>query len=251
MLVSRVFDGITDLIMGYIIDHSKSTKFGKSRKWLLRSCIPFAISGVVVFRVPAGASDIIKYIFVFLTYNLCNSIFYTAVAVSYNTLMVNITRNSLERGILGIFVMVFSTLGGLIVTSSCLALVNFFGGDAAAWTKTIIVYSIIGLAAHLMCIFGTKERIIDDSPAEKEQKAPPQPVRSGGRRNSCCLPSSPAPYHPGVPPAPVEYHNGKDAHKEEQIARCDPLHCGRPDPKLLHQGRKRDIHRRFHDHSGK
>ena len=31
MLVSRVFDGVTDLIMGYIIDHSKSTKFGKAR----------------------------------------------------------------------------------------------------------------------------------------------------------------------------------------------------------------------------
>lgn len=171
MLVSRVFDGITDLVMGYIVDHTKPSKFGKARTWFLRSCIPFAISGVLVFMVPSGASDIIKYIFVFLTYNLCNAIFYTAVTVSYNTLMVNITRNSLERGILGIFLMVCSTLGGLVVTSSCLNLVDFFGGDASAWTKTVLVYSIIGLIAHLICIFGTKERVVEAPAAETAENS--------------------------------------------------------------------------------
>ena len=31
MLVSRLFDGITDLVFGYIIDHSKPTRLGKAR----------------------------------------------------------------------------------------------------------------------------------------------------------------------------------------------------------------------------
>lgn len=163
MLVSRVFDGVTDLIMGYIIDHSKPTRFGKARKWLLKSCIPFAISGVIVFMVPQGADDILKYVFVFISYNVCNSLCYTAVAVSYNTIMVKITTNSMERGILGIFLMVFSTIGGLIVTGTCLKLVNIFGGDAAAWTKTIIVYGVLGLIAHMICIFGTKERVQNEA----------------------------------------------------------------------------------------
>ena len=163
MLVSRIFDGITDLIMGYIIDHSKATGFGKARKWLLKSCIPFAVSGVIVFMVPQGASDVLKYVFVFVSYNLCNSLCYTAVAVSYNTIMVKITRNSMERGILGIFLMVFSTIGGLIVTGTCLNFVKIFGGDASAWTKTILIYGIIGLIAHMICIFGTKERVRDNS----------------------------------------------------------------------------------------
>lgn len=162
MLVSRVFDGVTDLIMGYIIDHSKPTNFGKARKWLLKSCIPFAISGVFVFMVPQGATDLLKYVFVFVSYNVCNSLCYTAVAVSYNTIMVRITRNSMERGILGIFLMVFSTIGGLIVTGTCLNFVNMFGGDASAWTKTILIYGIIGLVAHMICIFGTKERVRDE-----------------------------------------------------------------------------------------
>lgn len=175
MLFSRVFDGITDLVMGYIIDHSKQTKLGKARSWLLKSAIPFAVSGVLVFMVPQGASDIIKYIFVFLSYNICNAIFYTAVSVSYNTLLVKITRNPLERGILGIFLMVFSTLSGLVVTSTCLKLVGIFGGDASAWTKTILVYAVLGLIAHLACIFGTKERIRDEEIGGEYQKPEEKP----------------------------------------------------------------------------
>ena len=163
MLVSRVFDGVTDLAMGYIVDHSKDSAFGKARRWLLRSAIPFAISGVIVFMVPQSATDIVKYLFVFISYNVCNSIFYTAVSVSYNTLMVKMTRNSMERGLLGIFVMVFSTLGGLVVTSTCLRFVGMFGGDGRAWTITLAIYAVIGLVAHMICIFGTKERIHDQA----------------------------------------------------------------------------------------
>ena len=159
MLVSRLFDGVTDLIMGHIIDHSKDSQFGKARRWLLRSCIPFAITGVIVFMVPQNTTDALKYLFVFISYNVCNSIFYTAVSVSYNALMVKMTRNTVERGLLGIFLMVFSSIGGLVVTSTCLRLVDAFGGDARAWTLTILVYGVIGLVAHLICVFGTKERI--------------------------------------------------------------------------------------------
>lgn len=162
MLVSRLFDGVTDLVFGYIIDHSKPTKLGKARSWLLKSAIPFAISGVLVFMVPKGASDALKYIFVFLTYNLCNSIFYTAVAVSYNMLMVRMTRNPTERGILGIFLMVMSSLGGLCVTSFFLGLVQRFGGTPQAWTTTLIIYAVAGLIIHLICVFGTHERVLDD-----------------------------------------------------------------------------------------
>lgn len=172
MLASRLLDGVTDLIMGYIIDHSKQTKLGKVRSWFLRSCIPFAITGVFVFMVPQNATDVLKYVYVFVSYNLCNSLCYTAVAVSYNTLMVKITRNPLERGILGIFLMVFSTLSGLVVTSTCLSLVAKFGGDASAWTKTIMIYAVIGLIAHILCIAGSKERIRDDETADAKKDQP-------------------------------------------------------------------------------
>ena len=53
MMISRVFDGISDIIMGVIVDRTKS-RFGKARPWLLRMCIPFAVSGVLLFSVPTS-----------------------------------------------------------------------------------------------------------------------------------------------------------------------------------------------------
>ena len=45
------FDGISDLVMGYIIDHTHS-KWGKARPWIARLCIPLAVCTVLMFSVP-------------------------------------------------------------------------------------------------------------------------------------------------------------------------------------------------------
>lgn len=53
MMVSRIFDGVSDIIMGVIVDRTRS-KYGKARPWILRMCIPFAVSGILLFSVPAS-----------------------------------------------------------------------------------------------------------------------------------------------------------------------------------------------------
>ncbi len=53
MLISRIFDSISDIIMGNIVDRTNS-KYGKARPWLLRMCIPFAIAGILLFSVPTS-----------------------------------------------------------------------------------------------------------------------------------------------------------------------------------------------------
>ena len=65
--VSRIFDGISDVIVGNIIDTTRS-KYGKARIWIRRMAIPFAVSMVLLFTVPAGLPEFAKYIYVFLTY---------------------------------------------------------------------------------------------------------------------------------------------------------------------------------------
>lgn len=66
LLASRIFDGITDILMGMIVDRTKS-KYGKARVWVLRMCIPYAISGILLVCVPGGATELVQYIYVFLT----------------------------------------------------------------------------------------------------------------------------------------------------------------------------------------
>ena len=52
-IVSKIIDAITNVIMGYIIDHTKTAQ-GKARPWLLLSAPLLTISGILLFVVPSG-----------------------------------------------------------------------------------------------------------------------------------------------------------------------------------------------------
>lgn len=164
LMVSRVFDGITDIIMGMIVDRTHS-KYGKARVWVIRMCAPYAISRILLVFVPGGMTELVQYIYVFLTYNICSSVFLTALYVPYNAMTCNMTSNSYERGVLGIFVLFGATFGTLIVQSTVDAATKALGGDQRAWQIVVGIYAVLGLALHLICFFGTKERCV--SSAEK------------------------------------------------------------------------------------
>lgn len=166
LLVSRVFDGVTDLIMGMIVDRTHS-EHGRARIWVLRMCIPYAISGFLLTCVPAGSSELIQYVYVFITYNLCNAFFLTALYVPYNSMTVNITSNPYERGVLGIFVMFGAVIGTMAVQSTITTATTALGGDQKAWQIVIGIYAISGLLLHLICFKGTKERCV---PLQSEGK---------------------------------------------------------------------------------
>lgn len=53
-LVTRLFDGVSDIIMGFITDRTK-TKYGKARPWILWMAVPYAVTFVLLFLVPANA----------------------------------------------------------------------------------------------------------------------------------------------------------------------------------------------------
>lgn len=162
LLVSRIFDGISDIIMGMIVDRTKS-KHGRSRVWIIRMCIPFAISGVLLMLVPTNATEVIKYIYVAITYNICNAICLTALYTPYNSMAVTITSNQKERTLLSIFVMAGAVLGTLLVQSTVVAITGAmspFVGEVNACRIAIGIYALLGLVMHFACFFGTKERCV-------------------------------------------------------------------------------------------
>lgn len=158
MMVSRLLDGISDIIMGVIVDRTKS-RFGKARPWILRMCIPFAVSGVLLFSVPTGWAQTPKLVYVFITYNLVSTIIYTAINVPYSALNALMTQDPYERSVLSIFRNLLATAGTLIINTFTLPLVEKFGNDASAWTKTFCVFGLLAVAAFLCNFFGTKERV--------------------------------------------------------------------------------------------
>lgn len=163
--VSKILDGISDLIMGRIVDKTKS-KYGKARPWILRLCIPFAISAILMFSVPASLKGTSMYIYIFLTYNLVSTIFFTGINVPYAAMNGLMTTNQYERGLLGNFRMLLATAGTMTVNTYILKMVGKFGnGDQynrIGWTKTFIIIGIVTIVLNLITFATCKERVVED-----------------------------------------------------------------------------------------
>ncbi|HBG3982250.1 TPA: MFS transporter [Clostridioides difficile] len=158
MLISRILDGFSDLTMGIIVDRIKS-KYGKARPWILRMAIPFAISAILLFSVPSSLGVTSKLIYIFITYNLVSTVIYTAINVPYATLNSLITQDQYERGVLSIFRMILATCGTLIINGLTLPLVEHFGNNLSAWTKTFFIFGIASIIVFFITFTGTKERV--------------------------------------------------------------------------------------------
>ncbi len=158
LLVSRLFDGASDVIIGILVDKTNS-RFGKARPWVLWMTIPYGLSAVLMFLVPANATTIVQAIYVFVTYNFAVTVVYTALNLPYGTMASLMTRNQNERSMLNIFRMSMAPIGNLIVTAATLPLINRLGGDQKAWVTITIVYAVIAVAMLLFCFFGCKERV--------------------------------------------------------------------------------------------
>ena len=168
MLISRIFDGGSDIVFACIVDKVHS-KHGKARPWVLWMSVPFGISYILLFTVPASATVMMKGIYVFVTYNLCTTIIYTALNLPYGSLSSLITRDTRQREILQAFRMGLSPIGRILVTSASLPIVEKFGGDRGAWVKVSFVFAGIAIALLLFCFFGTKERVNFDHIEEKQE----------------------------------------------------------------------------------
>lgn len=160
MTISRVFDGISDLFMGVIIDRTKSP-YGKARVWILRLVIPYAIGNILLFAVPTGWSETAKLVYIFCSYNLAFTVLFTGINLPYATLTALMTQDQYERSVLAIFRMVLATSGTLFIKICTMPVVRFFGGEnnPTAWTMTFVVFGAVEIVTFMITFLFTRERV--------------------------------------------------------------------------------------------
>jgi Na+/melibiose symporter-like transporter len=112
ILLGRVWDAITDPVMGMISDRTRS-KWGRRRVFLLFGTIPLGLSFFLLWIIPSGWSQLEMFIYASVSYMLHMTAL-TAVVVPYQTLTVEMTPDYDERTSLTAYRMIFSILGGLI-----------------------------------------------------------------------------------------------------------------------------------------
>lgn len=167
MLISRLFDGVSDLVMGVVVENTKS-KWGKSRPWILWSSIPYAISAVLLFTVP-HTEGMVQAIYIFVTYNFCTTVCYTALNLPYGSLSAMMTRVSEERDMLSVVRMGLSPLGRIMAVTFTLPLVKLFGDNQAAWIKTMSIWAVAALILLIICFLKCEETVVIEAQKKAEK----------------------------------------------------------------------------------
>lgn len=172
MALSKLFDGVTDIFFGTLIDKTHS-KMGKARPWMLYGYIGCAVALAAIFMVPDGWGEKAQYAYFFVTYTLLNAVFYTANNIAYASLTALITKNGSERVQLGSIRFIFAFSTSLVIQYVTIDVVNYFGGGAQGWKMVAIVYAIIGLVTNTFSCLSVKELSADelDETSDKDLQA--------------------------------------------------------------------------------
>lgn len=157
-LITKFIDGITDLIVGFLIDKT-NTRWGKSRPWILFGAIPFGVTSVLAFSVP-DISQTGMLVYAYVTYSLL-SLSYTIVNIPMASILPALSEDAHERTVLASCRTFFSSIGSTVVSACALSLVAFFGGDneALGFRIVMIIFGVIGCLVFFFCFFNTRERV--------------------------------------------------------------------------------------------
>ena len=161
MLLSRGFDGVSDIIMGTIIDRTHS-KYGKARVWILRLVVPYAIAAVLLMTVPNTTTSL-QAIYVFITYNLLNTVMYTGISQPFHTLGSLMSRDKHERETISNIRMALSITASMVVTAWTLPIINWtadkINNTQLAWIIVTGVFAAISVFILLNTFRCCKERV--------------------------------------------------------------------------------------------
>ena len=161
MLLSRVFDGFSDVLMGTIIDRTHS-KYGKARIWILRLAVPYALAAILLFTMPP-MGDTGKVVYAFVTYNIMNTVVYTAISQPFHALGSLMSRDRRERDVICNIRMVLSITASMVITAFTLPLINMTAklirNQQAAWILVTAVYAGISVFVLLNTYVNCTERV--------------------------------------------------------------------------------------------
>ncbi|WP_336769557.1 MFS transporter [Pantoea ananatis] len=161
-MVLRVFDAVSDPVMGVIADRTHS-RWGRFRPWQLWVAVPLGLIGALTFTVPAVSMDM-KIVWAFATYLLL-SVSYTATNVPYCALINTMTTRHTEVLACQSWRFVLCGVAGFLVSVGLPWLVAVLGkGNAAlGYQSGVGILCALAVVMFLCCFFWVRERVPLDS----------------------------------------------------------------------------------------
>ena len=176
MAVSRILDAFTDVAMGRICDRSRQTPAGKFKPWLRRMCAPVAISSFLIYQSSmARAPMTMRIIWLFVTYILWGSIFYTSINIPYGSMASAISPEPSDRQSLSTWRSVGAALAGLVLGAGIpLIAYDTVNGqqvlNGGKFTVIAGVGSALAVVFYLLCYHLTTERVQMEHTGERMER---------------------------------------------------------------------------------
>lgn len=166
-LVARFVDAFTDVTMGRIVDSVKQARDGRFRSWIRVMSGPVAIASFLMYQTAmAGATMGWKIVYMYVTYLLWGSIFYTSINIPYGSMASAITAEPNERTGLSTFRSIGATLAGLVIGVATPLFIyttdeagNQVVRGGGAFTIVAGVFSVLAVICYFLCYHLTVERV--------------------------------------------------------------------------------------------
>ena len=176
MMVARFVDAFTDVTMGKICDRSRILPAGKFKPWLLRMSGPVAIASFLIYQ--SGLKDMpmtFKIVWLFVTYILWGSIFYTSINIPYGSMASAISAEPGDRQSLSTYRTMGGTLAGLLIGAGVpmLAYDEVNGNmvlNGSRFAMIAGVFSVLAVVCYLICYALVTERVRTESYETKGAK---------------------------------------------------------------------------------
>lgn len=165
MMAARFVDAFTDVTMGQIVDRSKPTTDGKFRPWLKRMCGPVAIASFLIYQSAfANMAYSFKVFWMFFTYILWGSIFYTSINIPYGSMASAVSADPKDRAELSTWRTIGASLASLVigVGTPMVAYETVNGATVLSGSKMTIIAGVFGICAiicYLLCFNLVRERV--------------------------------------------------------------------------------------------
>lgn len=153
--LGRVWDAITDPVVGYISDNTR-TRWGRRRPYMFVGAF-FLFGGMIfMFTNPEIEAQSPLFIWAALSYMMLNT-FYTLLSIPYSSLTPELTSNYQERTVLNGYRHTFAVIGTMVGGAAYPVVVNLFGGGNTGWTATGAFMGAIMLATAWTTVIGVRE----------------------------------------------------------------------------------------------
>lgn len=156
--LGRVWDAITDPIMGYISDHTNS-KYGRRRVYFLLGCIPAGLSLLPMWLVPFSktSNSYLVFFYYLLSYMVFNTV-YTVLITPYSALNSDMTSDYKTRALLSGFRMGFSQIASLISGVVAPLIIKKFKDPQDGYIFMALSFGLFYSLVWIIVFWGTFER---------------------------------------------------------------------------------------------